>query len=74
MSEIGATFVGSMVQTHHSDTALKGEEAGYFKFGGSSVILLFRKGEIRIDKDLLENTHNHLETSVKMGEEVAKKR
>ena len=74
MSEIGATFVGSMVQTHHGNTALKGEEAGYFKFGGSSVILLFRKGEIRIDNDLLKNTQNHLETRVKMGEEVATKR
>lgn len=74
MAEIGATFVGSMVQVHRGDTAVKGEEAGYFKFGGSSVILLFRKGKIRIDKDLLKNTQNHLETSVKMGEEIAKKR
>ncbi len=59
MSEIGATFVGSIIQTHRGDTAIKGEEAGYFKFGGSSIILLFRKGEISIDADLLRNTRNH---------------
>jgi len=70
MSEIGATFVGSIIQTHHGDTAIKGEEAGYFKFGGSSIILLFRKGKINIDADLLRNTRNHLETQVRMGEHI----
>jgi phosphatidylserine decarboxylase len=63
--------VGSKVQTHWGNMAVKGEEAGYFKFGGSSVILLFQKGKIIIDADLLKNTHNHLETQVKMGEEMA---
>jgi len=72
MAEIGATFVGSIVQTHRGDTAVKGGEAGYFKFGGSSVILLFQKGKISIDTDLLENTRHHLETQVKMGEPVGK--
>ena len=71
MSEIGATFVGSIIQTHRGDTAIKGEEAGYFKFGGSSIILLFRKGKINIDADLLRNTRNHLETQVLMGEHIA---
>jgi len=70
MSEIGATMVGSMVQTHQGTQAVKGEEDGYFQFGGSSVILLFEKGKINIDTDLLQNTKNHLETSVKMGEHV----
>jgi len=71
MSEIGATFVGSIIQTYRGDKALKGGEAGYFKFGGSSIILLFRKGKINIDADLLRNTRNHLETQVLMGEHIA---
>ena len=71
MSEIGATMVGSMVQTHQGTQAVKGEEDGYFQFGGSSVILLFERGKINIDTDLLKNTKSHLETSVKMGEHVA---
>ncbi len=71
MSEIGATFVGSIILTHRGDTAIKGKEAGYFKFGGSSIIMLFKKGKITIDADLLRNTRNHLETQVLMGEHIA---
>ncbi len=71
MSEIGATFVGSIIRTHRGDTAVKGGEAGYFKFGGSSIILLFKKGKITIDADLLRNTRNHLESQVLMGEHIA---
>lgn len=70
MTEVGATMVGSMVSTHRGDKAVKGEEEGYFQFGGSTVILLFEKGKIRIDHDLITNSKNFLETSVKMGEEV----
>ncbi|MBN2615338.1 MAG: phosphatidylserine decarboxylase [Bacteroidales bacterium] len=70
MAEIGATMVGSMVSTHLGNTAVKGEEEGYFQFGGSTVVLLFEKGKIHIDGDLIKNSKNHLETSVRMGEEV----
>ncbi len=71
MSEIGATFVASIIQTYQGNMAVKCKEAGYFKFGGSSIILLFRKGKITIDADLLRNTRNHLETQVLMGEHIA---
>ena len=71
MSEIGATMVGSIIQTFRGHLVVKGAEKGYFKFGGSSIILLFQKGTIKIDDDLLENTQNHLETQVKMGEHIA---
>lgn len=70
MAEVGATLVGSIVQTYKSDTAVKGREKGYFKFGGSTVVLLFEKNKIRIDKDLLENTKKGFETSVKTGERI----
>ncbi len=71
MSEIGATMVGSIIQTFRGTHAQKGAEKGYFKFGGSSIILLFRKGAIKIDPDLIRNTRNHFETEVKMGEHIA---
>lgn len=70
MVEVGATMVGSIVQTYTGDKVLKGEEKGFFKFGGSSVILLFEKGKVRIDDDLLINTDNNLETEVRMGERI----
>ncbi len=71
MSEVGATMVGSIVQTYYGDTAVKGMEKGYFKFGGSSIVLLFQRGSIKIDDDLLKNSSLNMETSVHYGEHVA---
>lgn len=73
MVEVGATMVGSMIQTYTSTTVNKGEEKGYFKFGGSTVVLLFEKDKIKIDNDLLVNTTKGLETTIKMGEQIATK-
>ncbi len=71
MGEVGATMVGSIIQTYTGNTAVKGQEKGYFKFGGSTVILLFEPRKVRIDEDLLRNTLQQLETEVKVGERVA---
>ena len=70
MAEVGATMVGSIVQTFKGGSVNKGEEKGYFKFGGSTVVLLFEKGKIHIDEDLLINTAKSYETTVKMGERI----
>lgn len=72
MSEVGATMVGSMVSTYPSSRIDKGQEKGYFKFGGSTVILFFEEGEVEIDSDLLLNSQRDLETSVLMGERVGR--
>ena len=74
MVEVGATMVGSMIQTYSGTTVKKGQEKGYFKFGGSTVVLLFEKDQIKIDADLLTNTANGLETTIKMGEQIAIKK
>ncbi|KIA84706.1 hypothetical protein OA84_02175 [Kaistella solincola] len=74
MSEVGATMVGSMIQTYQSTHVKKGEEKGYFKFGGSTVVLFFEKDKITIDEDLLKNTEKGLETTIKMGERIAEKK
>ena len=69
--EVGATCVGSIVQTYTpSQLVAKGSEKGYFKFGGSTVIMLLKKGIVRIDPDLLANTAKGLETRVLMGERI----
>ena len=72
MAEVGATMVGSIVQTYKGGSVKKGEEKGYFKFGGSTVVLLFEKSKIQIDEDLLINTLKGYETAVKMGERIGK--
>ena len=70
MTEVGATMVGSIVQTYTGNFVTKGEEKGYFKFGGSTVVLLFEKNKIRIDEDLLINTLKGYETVIKEGERI----
>lgn len=74
MVEVGATCVGSIVQTYEPDRHVnKGEEKGYFKFGGSTVIMLIKEGMVKIDKDIIENTDNGYETKVNMGEAIGRK-
>jgi phosphatidylserine decarboxylase len=70
MMEVGATMVGSMVQTYSGNVVKKGAEKGYFKFGGSTVVLLFEKDKIRLDEDFLMNTSRGYETTVKQGERI----
>ena len=70
MTEVGATMAGSIVQTYGGNFVKKGEEKGYFKFGGSTVVLLFEKNKIRIDEDLLINTLKGYETVIKEGERI----
>lgn len=65
---IGATMVGSITFTKKKgDYVQKGEEFGYFSFGGSTVICVFEKDTIEIDEDLLENSTKSLETLVAVG-------
>ncbi|PTY08290.1 phosphatidylserine decarboxylase [Opitutaceae bacterium EW11] len=67
--EIGATNVGSILQTFVPDRPVaKGEEKGLFKFGGSCVITLFRAGKVQLSKDLLEQSRQYRETYARMGD------
>jgi phosphatidylserine decarboxylase len=68
LMEIGATCVGSIHQTYSPGKAMeKGAEKGYFAFGGSSTILLFEPGRIRINEGLLERSRQCTETYARMG-------
>lgn len=69
--EVGATMVGSVVHTYVPGRRVeKGEEKGLFKFGGSCVITLFRRGSIKLDEDLVAQTNLGLETYARMGERM----
>ena len=72
--EVGATFVGSIIQTYIANKRVeKGSEKGYFKFGGSTCIFFFEKGKVKIDEDIINQTKEGYETSVVLGEQVGKK-
>ncbi len=68
MVEIGATCVGSIHQRFCPNRPVhKGDEKGYFSFGGSCVIVLFEKDRIVFDADLVENSMRNLETRCLFG-------
>ncbi len=71
MLEIGATCVGSIKQTYQPGTSIqKGDEKGYFAFGGSSTIIVFEPGMVKLSDDLLENSAQQTETYARMGDEM----
>ncbi len=71
--EIGATCVGTIQQTYTPDQPVaKGEEKGFFGFGGSSTITLFEAGTIRLDADLLESSANQIELYARMGSRMGR--
>lgn len=71
MFEVGATMVGGIKQSYKPNSYVKkGEEKGYFYFGGSTCVLVFERGKVKIDEDLLENTKKGIETKVYMGEKI----
>lgn len=70
--EVGAMMVGRIVN-HDKKQCFKGEEKGYFEFGGSTVIILLKENQVVIDNDIIENSMNDKETVVKLGETIGKK-
>lgn len=72
MVDVGATMVGSIVQTYVPNSHVKkGDEKGYFLFGGSTCIMVFEKDKVEIDEDIIRNTQNRIETRIYMGEKFA---
>lgn len=70
MMEVGALLVGKIVNHTHKCHVKRGQEKGYFQFGGSTVVLLFKKDTVIPDADILENSAQGYETVVKIGEKV----
>ena len=70
--DVGAFGVGTIVQTYSGVEHKKGDEKGYFKFGGSTVILLTKAGALKWDEDLVANSAAGLETRVLALEHLAR--
>ena len=75
MMEVGAMMVGKITNVEKKSVSVKkGQEKGWFEFGGSTIILLLQHGKVRLDYDLIENTENGYETVVRMGERIGETR
>lgn len=72
--EVGATCVGTIVQTYTPNKRVnKGDEKGYFKFGGSTTILFLQKDSVKIDDDILNQSKLGYECKVILGEKIGTK-
>lgn len=66
--EVGAMMVGKIIQTHKGPAPfLKGDEKGYFLFGGSTCIAITQPGAVQWDTRLSSNTKAGFETLVRLG-------
>ncbi len=71
MVEVGATNVGSIVEGFvPGRPVLKGEEKGFFAFGGSCVITIFGRSRIVFDADIVNQSAAHIETYARMGDRL----
>lgn len=70
--EVGALLVGK-INNHKLLNFKKGEEKGYFMYGGSTVIILVKKDVVKIDDEIINNSKNEYETYVKLGEKIGVK-
>jgi len=71
--EVGALFVGRIKNFKSTGKFTRGEEKGMFEFGGSTVVMLFQQGAVKIDETIFDNTANNKETVVKMGFKIGEK-
>lgn len=70
--EIGATCVGTIRQTFTPGQAVaKGQEKGYFAFGGSSTITIFEPGAVTLADDLVSWSTRQTELYARVGSAMA---
>lgn len=69
---IGATLVGTVAMTKfEGDVVAKGEELGYFAFGGSCVITLLEPNRATLEPDLAKFGAQSIEVYAKFGDQAA---
>ncbi|PWN33269.1 uncharacterized protein FA14DRAFT_104149, partial [Meira miltonrushii] len=70
---IGAMMVGSTIMSvKEGDHVKRGQEMGYFAFGGSTLVLVFEQGRVQFDEDLLQNSEKAIETLVRVGMRIGR--
>lgn len=72
--EVGALLVGKIKNIINKGKFKKKDIKGYFEFGGSTVILVIKKGIININDNIIENSKKGIETIVKYGQTIGKKK
>lgn len=65
--KITSVLPGSAYRDAKDVVIEKGEEVGFFEFGGSSIIVAFEPGRIQFDQDLKEASSQLIEMDIEVG-------
>ena len=71
--EVGACLVGRICNHHEACIIHRGEEKGFFEFGGSTIVLLFKEGTVDIPQEVFDATLSDKEAIVKYGSAIGRK-
>ena len=72
--EVGALLVGRIRNHRKEKWIYRSEEKGYFEYGGSTIILLFKKDRVEINDPVIRCVSGWKEFPVKQGEWIATKK
>ena len=72
--EVGALLVGKIHQhLRHGGQFFRGQEKGYFSFGGSTIIMILKPFIATVDEDISEYSRKGIETLVTYRSPIGKK-
>lgn len=72
--EVGACLVGKIENYRQAGVIRRGEEKGLFRFGGSTIVLLFKEGVLDLPQEIFEQTLRGREKPVIFGSAICKRR
>ena len=71
--EVGACLVGKIKNYREAGVTRRGEEKGLFRFGGSTIVLLFKEGVLELPQEVFDDTLRGIERPVRFGSAICKK-
>ena len=72
--EVGALLVGRIENHPLSGRVARGQEKGFFAYGGSTILMLLEPGRVKVDQDLLDRSRRDQETPVRLGQAIGRAR
>jgi phosphatidylserine decarboxylase len=68
--EVGALLVGRIMNRPGVSCFSRGDEKGYFCFGGSTIVLFFKENTVKFDSDIEKFSAEGIEVKVGIGEKI----
>ena len=71
--EVGAMLVGRICNYHQESRVCRGQEKGYFQYGGSTVIALLQPGRAMVFPEYFEAARRGDEIAVRLGQMIGER-